>query len=196
MPTTTFYNLNKDKREKVISAVRKEFTQKRLLDMSVKNIVENANIARGSFYQYFVSKDDLIKFIIREDFLNEIKTITMLLDKSNGDLFEAAYEYLILGLNLTEDETKYTINITDYLKDYAIEEIKKINADIIKDYVDLKKLDIRSSEEFGATLVILITLISIARLSILNNIVTKEEGIRNYNMQIELLKRGLEKKEK
>ena len=30
----------------------------------IKNIVEEAEIARGSFYQYFESKEDLLKYIL------------------------------------------------------------------------------------------------------------------------------------
>ena len=70
MPTSTFFNLDEKKRNKVIKAVKKEFTNKRLLDMSVKNIVDDAKIARGSFYQYFPSKEDLISYILREEYFN------------------------------------------------------------------------------------------------------------------------------
>lgn len=33
-------------------------------EASIKNIVEEAEIARGSFYQYFESKEDLLKYIL------------------------------------------------------------------------------------------------------------------------------------
>ena len=32
--------------------------------ISIKNIFEEAEIARGSFYQYFESKEDLLKYIL------------------------------------------------------------------------------------------------------------------------------------
>ena len=66
MPTITFYNLKEDKKKAVISAVKKEFSRIDLIDMSVKNIVEDAHIARGSFYQYFDSREDLIEYIIKK----------------------------------------------------------------------------------------------------------------------------------
>lgn len=195
MPTSTFFNLNDSKRERIIKAVKKEFTRKRLLDMSVKNIVEDAGIARGSFYQYFVSKEDLIEYMIKLDYLNGISIVKNLLEKNKGDLFKSSYDYLVLGLDLTEDETRYTINVTEYLKSYAIHQIKKINVSVLEEYIDMKKLDINSSEELNAALRLIIILISITRITILSKFVTYEEGIKSFNIQMNMLKKGLERKE-
>ena len=68
MPTSTYYNLNPIKKERIENAVKKEFSRVPLIDMSVKNIVNDANIARGSFYQYFETREDLIKYILEKEF--------------------------------------------------------------------------------------------------------------------------------
>lgn len=69
--TSTFFNLKDSKKERIIKAVKKEFTRKRLLDMSVKNIVEDAGIARGSFYQYFNSKEDIIEYMNTDGYIKK-----------------------------------------------------------------------------------------------------------------------------
>lgn len=69
--TSTFLNLKDSKKERIIKAVKKEFTIKRLLDMSVKNIVEDAGIARGSFYQYFNSKEDIIEYMNTDGYIKK-----------------------------------------------------------------------------------------------------------------------------
>ena len=56
MPKETFLKLSKEKQQKVINAAKKEFARAPIENVSIKNIVEEADIARGSFYQYFESK--------------------------------------------------------------------------------------------------------------------------------------------
>ena len=64
MPKETFLNLSEDKKNKIINAAKKEFARVPIEEASIKNIVEEAEIARGSFYQYFESKEDLLKYIL------------------------------------------------------------------------------------------------------------------------------------
>ncbi|MCL2704260.1 MAG: TetR/AcrR family transcriptional regulator [Defluviitaleaceae bacterium] len=59
MPTTTFLNLNKEKRDRIVNAAIKEFGCRSLREANLANIIKDAKIPRGSLYQYFVSKDDL-----------------------------------------------------------------------------------------------------------------------------------------
>ena len=64
MPKDTFLNLSEDKKNKIINAAKKEFARVPIEEASIKNIVEEAEIAIGSFYQYFESKEDLLKYIL------------------------------------------------------------------------------------------------------------------------------------
>lgn len=59
MPTTTFFNLPEKKRQKILNAAVQEFTVRNLAEANISHIVKNAGISRGSFYQYFSSKEDL-----------------------------------------------------------------------------------------------------------------------------------------
>ena len=53
MAKQTFLNLPEDKRNMVVSALKKEFSRVPLKDALVSNIIIDAKIPRGSFYQYF-----------------------------------------------------------------------------------------------------------------------------------------------
>ena len=64
MPKETFLKLSREKQQKVIHSAKKEFARVPIQEVSIKNIVEDAEIARGSFYQYFESKEDLLSYII------------------------------------------------------------------------------------------------------------------------------------
>jgi len=53
MPKETFFNLKLDKREKIETALVNEFSRTTFEKASISNIIEEAQIPRGSFYQYF-----------------------------------------------------------------------------------------------------------------------------------------------
>ena len=69
MPKITFFNLNIEKREKIKKAIINEFSKHTIAKASISNIVEEAQIPRGSFYQYFEDKEDALKYII-DEFIN------------------------------------------------------------------------------------------------------------------------------
>lgn len=64
MPQETFFNLPEDKRNLVISAAMQEFSNADYNTASINQICKKANIAKGSFYQYFVDKLDLYVYIM------------------------------------------------------------------------------------------------------------------------------------
>lgn len=64
MPKNTFFHLSQQKRELIENAAIEEFADNSLHSASVNAIVNNAGIAKGSFYQYFVNLEDLYKHIL------------------------------------------------------------------------------------------------------------------------------------
>ena len=64
MPNDTFFNLPKEKQERIIGAAVCEFARVPFSDASINKIIKDAGISRGSFYQYFADKEDLFLFII------------------------------------------------------------------------------------------------------------------------------------
>jgi len=66
MPTKVFFNLKQEKQEKIFDAAVKEFSNYVFEKASIKRIVEDANIARGSFYQYFEDLEDVFTYVIKK----------------------------------------------------------------------------------------------------------------------------------
>ena len=62
VPKPTFLNLSKEKQELLITAAKKEFSRVPLNGASISNIIKDAGIPRGSFYQYFEDKEDIFFF--------------------------------------------------------------------------------------------------------------------------------------
>jgi AcrR family transcriptional regulator len=64
MPKQTFFNLPDEKRAKIIDAAIEEFAANGYAQTSINSIVERAEIAKGSIYQYFEDKKDFYIFLV------------------------------------------------------------------------------------------------------------------------------------
>ena len=87
MPTATFFRLPEEKRKRLIDACWSELTRVRFTDVSINRIITEARIPRGSFYQYFSDKEDLIHYLLdnmREYFISLLQGILV---EARGDLF-------------------------------------------------------------------------------------------------------------
>jgi len=88
VPTQTFFNLSEEKKKRLIAGAMKEFSTKSLNDASISNIVKNATISRGSFYQYFEDKKDLYFYLIGKFRYNYRKLMYDSFVKEEGDFFK------------------------------------------------------------------------------------------------------------
>ncbi len=66
MPKHTFYDLKPQKKAIVFQAAVKEFAVYSFDESNISRIVKAADIARGSFYQYFEDKGDLYLYVLEE----------------------------------------------------------------------------------------------------------------------------------
>ncbi|MDR1194120.1 MAG: TetR/AcrR family transcriptional regulator [Peptococcaceae bacterium] len=66
MPADRFFNLPAAKRERIFQAAVREFGRCRFSEASINQIIKDAGIPRGSFYQYFAGKEDLFLYVLGE----------------------------------------------------------------------------------------------------------------------------------
>ncbi len=131
MPTNTFFNLTKEKKERVINAALDEFADKGYTNASITNIVNKAEIAKGSFYQYFEGKDDLYKYILKKAVDKEIKYIEKELESFDGeDFFDYWRRLNIAGIKYTRENKK----LAKIAADIANEKNGKIYQSVIEKY--------------------------------------------------------------
>jgi TetR/AcrR family transcriptional regulator len=89
MPKSTFYNLSDEKKGRILDAALQEFSTRRFSEASLNQIIKNAGIPKGSFYQYFNNKEDIYLCLLESgskentEFLNYVKGMD-----SNSDVFE------------------------------------------------------------------------------------------------------------
>lgn len=189
MPKSTFYNLNEEKREKIKRALKKEFTKHTFEKASISNMIEEANIPRGSFYQYFEDKEDALKYII-EDFLNDEKEkIKELLMQNEGDIFSTTidlYSYFV-EKNYHEAEVKLFQNIINKLRNENVNIYKNIKIRKFTDlkdedknncYIDTSLLSIENDEDIEYMLRILTCILRAEVIDVMHKKVSKEKRKR------------------
>ncbi len=97
MPTELFFAIASDKRNRIITASLKEFSNNLYQEASINQIIQEADISRGSFYKYFEDKDDLYFFIINQIISTTAHTfLTDYLKSQPVDVFsvfKALFEY-------------------------------------------------------------------------------------------------------
>lgn len=72
MPTDRFYRLPAEKKQIIREAAIREFARVPFEKASINQIIQHADISRGSFYTYFADKQDVVSFIF-EDSQKEMK---------------------------------------------------------------------------------------------------------------------------
>lgn len=204
MPKQTFFNLPENKRHNLIEAAEKEFARAPLSEASIANIVKEACIARGSFYQYFEDKEDAYFFLLNQQMKElNIRFISYLKEK-DGDIIEAMIEMYHEFLIVLPDENERDffknalLNVTHKMEDsftsifegnHSSEQMKEVTKLINKDH-----LNISDDKD-------LIRIIKIVAAVAFRNFVEKysgalsdEEAIHIFKMEMNLLKNGLYKK--
>lgn len=202
MPKETFLKLSEEKKQKVLNAAKREFARVPIEQVSIKNIVEDAEIARGSFYQYFESKEDLLAYILKEN-VDEIDTkIKNKIYETKGNIFDAYIELYDLMVKKfvenTEQEFFKQIFINLRLSDESlftlIKSVKPQNIIKYFEMFDKTSLKIKEKNDF---ILICDMLNVITRRAIVKNFKgnSQEECRQNFLKQIDYLKYGIIKKE-
>ncbi|MDO4975842.1 MAG: TetR/AcrR family transcriptional regulator [Eubacteriales bacterium] len=94
MPKDTFYRLPDEKRERILNAAKNEFFRVPYGQASINQIIKNADIPRGSFYQYFEDKKDIFLYVLSEQHDTIVSAVFEKLSRVNGDIFRLVDFYI------------------------------------------------------------------------------------------------------
>ena len=129
MPSTTFYNLPEEKRERLLAAARAEFARTSYAEASVNRIIQAAGIPRGSFYMYFADKEELFRYLMERYGDMLVERFASLLDREGGDLFAAfldLYDEIASRLGVPAFAAG---NIISCARAYTTEELEQADRD-------------------------------------------------------------------
>lgn len=102
MSTKTFENLDKKKKQKIIDAAILEFSRTIPDHINIQNIIKDAHIPRGSFYQYFRNKKELYIYIFK--YIGEKKQSVMGISQIDPEItflemvktmYVSAYQFML-----------------------------------------------------------------------------------------------------
>lgn len=198
MPSDKFFCLDDDKKMKIIEASKKEFINNNYEDASINKIIQSINMPRGTFYLYFENKQDLYLYILKE----QIKSFKMLfievLQENNNDIFDSMISFYDKSIKNNNDKDLFNnifINMNSKQLGVALPQIMKEEMDgsIIKS-MNVDKYNI-SCEEKELLLSILIPLFLHAVAISLEESDKKDIVRAHYLNQLNIIKRGLERKD-
>ena len=200
MPTNTFFNLSEEKKNKIIKAANKEFARVPLEQASIKNIVEDAEIARGSFYQYFEDKQDLFEYIMSLKIGDMEKNLNKIIEQENGNIikiFIYLYDHLIEVGRIRKNSKLFrqifeNIKTSDNLMLIRKKEMSKRLEKTLQDLYQKNKeiLNINNEEEFKLVIEILF---AITRRRIVASLKYKDlgEAREDFLKEIKFLEKGI-----
>ena len=87
MPTERFKRLPEEKIEAIRRAGIQEFTRTSPESASINRIIQEADISRGSFYTYFESKYDLLRWLISDRVREHNDFYVQDMEENGGDIW-------------------------------------------------------------------------------------------------------------
>lgn len=107
MPTQRFLHLPDIKREKIKRAAIHEFSKFSFSDVSINQIIKEADISRGSFYTYFEDKEDLLAYLLR-DFQETCKRwFFQNLELSEGNIYQVFWNSILVLINYGREQQDF-----------------------------------------------------------------------------------------
>lgn len=105
MPKDLFFTIHEEKKTRIIEAAIKEFSLQLYEKASINQIIKEADISRGSFYQYFEDKEDLYFFLIETVVKNtSYNFLKEFIATQPKDVFSVYKALLTYNLQLLSDE--------------------------------------------------------------------------------------------
>ncbi len=117
MPTERFYRLPEAKKQVIREAAIREFARVPFDKASINQIIQNADISRGSFYTYFEDKQDVVRYIFEENSRRLRECCEEELVRNHGDFFgllEWLFEFTIRQLTESRELVQVVRNVFSY----------------------------------------------------------------------------------
>lgn len=197
MIKNTFYNLPPEKRAKIIDVTKKEFLKGNKRKITINTVIEKAGISRGSFYQYFDDKLDLVE-LVTDDMIDTI--IDFIQDElmlNGGDIFQlparifdiSTVERTDIGnfMTLSPESNQNSALISDYMQ-YRYQKNNYIAR--FQEYIDTSSLKDNSPENIECIVIMLFDAIRSAIFDVNKNSRSVEDARRFLNKKVEIIKAG------
>ena len=107
MPTQRFLHLPDIKREKIKRAAIREFSRFSFSDVSINQIIKEADISRGSFYTYFEDKEDLLAYLLH-DFQESCKLwFNKNMELCEGNIYQVFWNSILVLIHYGREQQDF-----------------------------------------------------------------------------------------
>ena len=201
MPKDTYYNLPDEKRLRVFNAAVDELIRVPVSEMSINQIIQNAGISRGSFYQYFEDKYDLAQYVLADYVVQFTDAVRASMKASGGDLFDGLAGLFRNMIELAEDETvrKALMNLIMEAGgkrctfDYAMA-VQQETLDILLEESDRELLAVESEDEIYRLARVLFAVLKEAATECLYDFDGAEGVYQEFAATLDLLRGRMERR--
>lgn len=193
----TFYNLPAEKREKIIDVTRREFSKGNRKKITINSVIKNAGISRGSFYQYFDDKLDLVELITEDMFSRLTDYIRDELMLNGGDIFEVPLRMFDIMINdkreyndmlaLTDDTNQNNALVADYMRYRAR---KPDFYEKFEECIDKSMLAVNDDEDIKCVIFMMVDAVKVAVENVRRNPKTYDKEKAMLYRKIQILKNG------
>lgn len=104
--------MERDKENRLLDTAFKLFTEKGITDTSIQEIVDNANVAKGTFYIYFKDKYEIRDILISR---KATKLFNDAVEKLNKNYIENFPDQVIFVINYIIDELNKTPTLLKFI---------------------------------------------------------------------------------
>ena len=148
-------NSDIDKKSLILEKAKDMIITESYSSLSISKLTSELNISKGSFYTYFPSKDKMLGEIL-DEYIENITIFKNNLLENSKNIDECLDYYINSLLNLTDDELKLELVITNLKRNYEVfneENFKKLKdiacimIDLVKEVLSKYKKDISIEEK-------------------------------------------------
>ncbi len=198
----TFYRLPEEKRRRVIQAIVDEFSAETADRVSINRIIKAADISRGSFYQYFDDKVDLVEVLMSRLIEASTEKVMLAIEESGGDIFYTYEKLFDAVAEYSADPTRrrvlknlaHNIKANDSLvSDYLLNRFKGVDGDCLVRHFSREGLSVDSDEQMCELNRILTLVLKNAVFNFLCCGEDCSEARRSFMNKLELIKTGAAK---
>ena len=200
MPTETFKNLNDEKKQNILNAARNEFSKVSFSESSINKIIKEAGISRGSFYMYFIDKEDLYETVIENQLKKNFKFLKDELVKNNGDIFKTyinIYEILLkkVSKNKTNNFNKHILLNMNFKSDNLFIRKNKVQyKKYIEEFISLINTNNYNLEDKEELLDIIDMLTLLLIHSLVKSLKNPSEVKVRYIRQVSIIERSIKER--
>lgn len=198
MIKNTFYNLPPEKRERIIDVTKSEFLKGNKKKITINSVIERAGISRGSFYQYFDDKLDLVELVTDDMIGRIIDFIQDELSLNDGDIFELPVRIFdVMTVERRSDignliafnpeSNQNSALISDYMQ-YRYRDNNFFEK--IYKYIDVTQFENSDSENVECVMLLLFDVIKSAAFDVKNNSKSIESTRLMLQRKVKIIKDG------